>query len=362
MRLVDLFSGCGGLSLGAQQAGFEIAAAFDHDPDLTYSHAINFPDTTLVHKDIAQVRAADLVAAAGGRFDGLIGGPPCQGFSLIGKRDPADPRRQLVAHFFRLVRESKPLFFVMENVPGLGQREARRVLEAALETVRPAYRLLGPALWDAARFGAATRRVRLFVIGVRSDQAPMPDAALSAQEAPSVSISEAIRDLGDAEFVGQHDGFDQWRIVQDIASGYARGRQASDRHCTGHRKAKHTAAVLARFAAVEPGTVERIGRYPRLAWDGLCPTLRAGTGRDRSSHMAIRPIHPEENRVITAREAARIQGFPDTFRFHPTVWHSFRMIGNSVSPVMSKAIFTALLDHLSVDAFSAEKQQHARLS
>ena len=94
------------------------------------------------------------------------------------------------------------------------------------------------------------------------------------------------------------------------------------------------------------GHMDPIGRHPRLAWNGLCPTLRAGTGSDRGSYQSVRPIHPEENRVITVREAARLQGFPDNHLFHPTVWHSFRMIGNSVSPIMAEAIFSAIAAHL----------------
>jgi DNA (cytosine-5)-methyltransferase 1 len=88
--------------------------------------------------------------------------------------------------------------------------------------------------------------------------------------------------------------------------------------------------------------MDKIGRHPRLAWGGQCPTLRAGTGADRGSYQSVRPIHPSENRVITVREAARLQGFPDSHLFHPTVWHSFRMIGNSVSPIIAKAVFQAI--------------------
>lgn len=122
--------------------------------------------------------------------------------------------------------------------------------------------------------------------------------------------------------------------------------RASDKVFTGHRPTIHTQGVVDRFARVKQGQVDPVGRHPRLAWEGLCPTLRAGTGADKGSYQAVRPIHPEEDRVITVREAARLQGFPDTHLFHPTVWHSFRMIGNSVSPIMAKAIFSAIAAHL----------------
>ncbi|HFX4291534.1 TPA: DNA cytosine methyltransferase, partial [Escherichia coli] len=104
--------------------------------------------------------------------------------------------------------------------------------------------------------------------------------------------------------------------------------------------------VKARYSSILPGMVDPVSKSKCLLWDGLCPTLRAGTGSDKGSHQAVRPLHPEEGRVITVREAARLQGFPDWFVFHHTKWHSFRMIGNSVSPLMSKHIMGEIYDAL----------------
>ncbi|MNG21187.1 Modification methylase AplI [compost metagenome] len=109
---------------------------------------------------------------------------------------------------------------------------------------------------------------------------------------------------------------------------------------------KHTQPVIERFSETRPGETELVSRYPRLSWGGHCPTLRAGTGSDKGSFQAMRPIHPSEPRVITVREAARLQGFPDWFLFHPTIWHSFRMIGNSVSPLMSHHLMSIIAEKL----------------
>ena len=152
MTLVDLFCGCGGFSLGAHNAGFDVAVAFDNDPTLTSSFAHNFPD---------QVQRL-----AEQPITGIIGGPPCQGFSDIGRREAGDPRRQLLGHFFRIVSELQPSFFVMENVRGLAYADARGVLDAAIKQVADRYHILGPTILDAADYGAATRRRRLFVIGI----------------------------------------------------------------------------------------------------------------------------------------------------------------------------------------------------
>jgi len=346
MKLVDLFCGSGGFSLGAHQAGFDVAAAFDVDPILTSSFPANFPNTKLHLADVAVLTGKEVEYAVGGKVDGVFGGPPCQGFSDIGLRQANDERRQLLGHFFRLVRELRPKFFVMENVPGLAYRDARSVLDEAIDIVANNYDILGPCVWDAADFGAPTKRRRIFVIGIaRSIGAPLTLEEVAVRQKPAATVVDAILDLQNARRLKDADGFDVWEITKrGRPSNYAKRLRSPDGRFTGHRFTTHTPKVTQRFAKVLPGGVDEVGRHPRLDWDGQCPTLRAGTGADRGSFQAVRPIHPDEPRVITVREAARLQGFPDRHIFHPTVWHSFRMIGNSVSPFMSRAIFEALAE------------------
>lgn len=347
-RVVDLFCGTGGFSLGAHAAGMDVVAAFDNDPVLTSSYETNFPGTKLILRDISSLAADELLLAAGGEVDGLIGGPPCQGFSSIGKRDPDDPRRKLLLHFFRLVADVVPTFFVMENVQGLAYRDARPALDEAIKIVRPEYRVLGPMVMDAGEYGAATVRKRLFVIGIRRDQAAeMSERDLEAHKVPRATVRQAIADLAGAERVGHTDGFDVWRTRRrGRPTDYASELRGPGGLFTGHEATAHSDEVRKRFGKVGQGEIDRVGRHPRLAWAGQCPNLRAGTGPDRGSFQSVRPIHPDEDRVITVREAARLQGFPDSHLFHPTVWHSFRMIGNSVSPKMSLAILTTVLEKL----------------
>jgi DNA (cytosine-5)-methyltransferase 1 len=344
LHIIDLFCGCGGFSLGAHSAGLAPSLAFDIDPILTSSFSVNFPKTRLSLADLSYVNGLDIKRLAGGNVFGVFGGPPCQGFSDIGKRKPDDPRRTLLGHFFRLIAELQPAFFVMENVRGLGYADARPVLVDALNLLPSYYEILGPIILDAADFGAATRRPRLFVIGYDRayvDRFSVED--LTLRQRPPATVRAAIADIASAKHVTEVDGYDIWKIVRrGRSSNYASGLLAPDLTFTGNRKTAHTPAVVARFERLPQGGVDQIGRHPRLTWNGQCPTLRAGTGNDRGSYQSVRPIHPDEPRVITVREAARLQGFPDTFRFHPTVWHSFRMIGNSVSPVVSKAIFETI--------------------
>jgi DNA (cytosine-5)-methyltransferase 1 len=347
MRLVELFCGGGGFSRGAHNAGFEVAAAYDVDPILTSSYPLNFPETKLFHRDVATLSGAEIESDVGEKPFGIFGGPPCQGFSDIGKRLKDDPRRELLGHFFRIVSEVRPQFFVMENVRGLAYQDARPVLDEALKLVDKDYDILGPTIWNAAEFGAATSRHRMFVIGVlKAREAPMRLTDVEKRKRNPATVKQAIADLAHAQQLDEMEtlpGFDRWQIRRKGSpSDYAWTLRSDDKIFTGHRATVHTAAVIQRFRAVTPGKMEPIGRHPRLKWLGQCPTLRAGTGSDRGSFQSVRPIHPDEPRVITVREAARLQGFPDAHVFHPTIWHSFRMIGNSVSPIMAEAIFAAI--------------------
>ena len=348
MRVVDLFCGGGGLSLGAHQAGFAVAAAIDNDPILVSSYAYNFPDAKLVLEDVTTLDGEAVRAAAGGQVHAIVGGPPCQGFSAIGRRNPDDPRRRLLDDFFRIVREVRPVFFVMENVLGLGYANARGILDEALRHTE-GYGTLGPVVWNAAEFGAATNRARLFVVGIHADYGdPLKAEDLDVLKRPAASVRAAIVDLENASALAdEEDGFDTWRITRvGRPTEYARALRSADGRFTGHRKTRHSESVARRFAGVPAGGVDRIGRHPRLSWSGQSPAIRAGTGADRGSYQAVRPIHPQHPRVITVREAARLQGFPDRHRFHPTIWHSFRMIGNSVSPIMARAIFQGISNSL----------------
>lgn len=343
MRAIDLFCGTGGFSRGAIEAGFDVVAAFDIDPNLTYSHSYNFPETKLYLEDVSKLTGTKIRAKIGETIDLIFGGPPCQGFSMMGKRQTSDPRRQLLDHFFRVVSEVKPAVFVMENVEGLLFGEARNVLDHALRHVT-GYEVLDPIVLDASEYGAATKRKRAFVFGYDPARClPITETLIKSVKSKPATVEDALSGLANCTNLGEVDGYDLWKLGKSIKlSNYAKLLANNDRTFTGNQATKHTESVVARFANLEPGKTDSVGRHPRLKLDGQCPTLRAGTGADKGSHQSLRPIHPSENRVITVREAARLQGFPDCHRFHPTIWHSFRQIGNSVSPIMAKSILQVI--------------------
>jgi DNA (cytosine-5)-methyltransferase 1 len=364
LTCVDLFSGCGGFGLGAELAGYEVIAAVDIEPNLQSAYRLNFPSTRAILADIGNLdkSAWSFVLGKGlPRLDLLIGGPPCQGFSRIGLRQKDDPRNSLIGHFFRHVSLLKPRVFVMENVEGLMDAGNLTFLTEALEMLPSYYKIVGPIVISAADFGAPTTRKRVIVVGF--DQRDVDEIDLTAinqiKTANRVSVRDAIADLP-APIADSKDkrnyGWARYPALKQI-SDYAQARRMfPDRpigwqyalselslgNVSGLFETSHSIAVQDRFIETAQGKVEPISRYPKLAWTGQCPTLRAGTGADKGSFQAMRPIHPSQPRVITVREAARLQGFPDWFVFHPTKWHSFRMIGNSVSPVVSEALLKLL--------------------
>lgn len=361
--LIDLFSGCGGFSLGAELAGFHSLVAIDNNPVLQSGYKKNFPITRAIEADVGQILRPDWRQLIGNvRPDGIIGGPPCQGFSRIGKRSKGDPRNTLIHHFYRHVDELHPKFFVMENVEGLLDDDSRNVLMSAIERVAGRYTILGPLVVNAAHFGAATNRRRVIVVGYDPDDCDtLSVEELQPTPARLATVQDAISDIPTPiEDGGQSDDFG-WakypsrsgtlsayaRALRDVAPeglGWAEAvRLHKEGFVSGLHETRHTAKVARRYASIEGGKSDPISKSYRLKWDGQCPTIRAGTGAEKGAFQAVRPLHPTEGRVITVREAARMQAFPDWFVFHPTKWHSFRMIGNSVSPSVSFGLLSKLL-------------------
>lgn len=355
--ILDLFCGCGGFSLGAELAGFHSIAAVDIDPTLQSAYKRNFPKTKAVESDVSEIQLNDWRQLIGkSRPAGIIGGPPCQGFSRMGKRQKDDPRNNLVHHFYRHVKELSPKFFVMENVQGLLDEENIETLMTGIDQVSNRYEILGPFVVNAANFGAPTNRFRVIVIGY--DPAEVDPLSIEGFLGHGIqtNIREAISDLpGPIPDPKDENNFGwaKYPRIKSKLSDYSLKMRAmppagigdaeaisllKSRYISGLVETQHSSAVIERFRTTPNGRPDPISRSYRLSWSGLSPTLRAGTGADKGSFQAVRPIHPSQGRVITVREAARIQGFPDWFIFHPTKWHSFRMIGNSVSPLVSEFI------------------------
>lgn len=364
-KIVDLFCGCGGFGLGAKQAGFDVVVAVDIDDTLRSAYKDNFPHTRVMNGDLSKMdRDSWSMLLGTEEIDGVIGGPPCQGYSRMGVGDINDPRRSLLGHFFRTVNIIQPKFFVMENVEGLLDEGNVEELEEAVGLVDARYKTLGPVLLDASDYGAPTKRKRVVVIGFDPEQ--MGEIAVGdiiGAKKSAVTVRDAISDLPEpiAKNTASNDmGWAAYRTEADV-SRYAKqmrslpmpGMGSSSAIeklkaglASGYFETIHSEKVKKRYSETRPGETDKISRAKKLSWEGLCPTLRAGTGADKGSHQAVRPLHPDAARVITVREAARLQGFPDWFSFHKTKWHSFRMIGNSVSPLVSESILAIIKEKI----------------
>lgn len=370
-KVVDLFAGVGGLSLGAARAGFTIALAVERDRHASAAHKINFPHTPHLETDIAKLSPDELLTAAGikhGQLSGLIGGPPCQGFSTMGHRHSSDARNNLFRRFFELVAGCEPLFFLAENVPGICNDKFSSIRKDAFSLVRASYVLLEPLRLNASHFGAPTTRERIFFIGYKKNlRWVLTENHIRQLQRPSpITVSKALRGLPKRILSSWQHESQGWRITEPLPQSHFYNRvsgcvppltgdqNAIDqlRHnqlVSGCLGTHHTDDVKARFTKLSPGQMDQPSRAMRLEPHGLCPTLRAGTGSDRGSFQAVRPIHPTSPRVITPREAARLQGFPDWFQFAPSKWHSFRQIGNSVSPLLAEVLLKAIYNVLAPD-------------
>jgi DNA (cytosine-5)-methyltransferase 1 len=361
---IDLFAGAGGMSLGFEQAGFDIAAAVEIDPIHCATHEFNFPRTATICASVVDASGDDIRQRAGlgdADIDVVFGGAPCQGFSLIGKRALDDPRNRLVFHFVRLIDELRPKYFVFENVKGLTlgkHADFLHELIAALDE-RGYDCLLPYRVLNAADYGVPQDRRRLFLIGARRglELPRYPQASKTA-----ATVADAIADLPNADAFVELYASDAVRTVWETHAPYARRLRGLDRDpsdlayrrefdanvLTSSLRTEHTELSKSRFLATEPGKTEPISRFRKLPADGLCNTLRAGTDSARGAFTSPRPIHPALPRVITVREAARLHSYPDWFRLHSTKWHGFRQVGNSVPPLLARAVASEIVRALGV--------------
>ncbi len=368
---IDLFAGAGGMSLGFEQAGFDIVAAVEIDPIHCATHEYNFPAATTICASVIDLTGNEIRRRAklGTKdIDVVMGGAPCQGFSLMGKRAFDDPRNQLVFHYVRIVKELQPKYCIFENVKGLTLGAHAQFLAETIAALGEAgYDVLTPyRVLNAADYGVPQDRRRLFLVGTRKGL-NLPDYPEPHLE--RVTVWEAIGDLPNAEDFDTlwHQDFvsAQW----ETTSSYGRKLRGFDRDpddysysrhfdpslLTCSIRTRHTSSSRSRFAATKQGKTEPISHFRRLDPDGLCNTLRAGTDSARGAHTSPRPIHPWLPRVITVREAARLHSYPDWFRLHSTKWHGCRQIGNSVPPLLARALASELLRAQSIKPSKPKK-------
>ncbi|MEO0705604.1 MAG: DNA cytosine methyltransferase [Cyanobacteria bacterium J06649_5] len=361
---IDLFAGAGGLALGFEQAGFDVPVAVEIDPVHAVVHQFNFPLCKIIPRSVKEISGRTIRRAAKLSLRQpiavVIGGAPCQGFSIMGPRSLSDPRNALVKDFIRLVAELQPSYFVFENVKGLTIGRNRPFLaEIVSEMASIGYDLITPwQILNACDYGVPQNRERLFLIGAKKEtpapsyptpQNHQPTCAEALEDLPDAERFEALKQVGEVltplpSPVSHYASL--MRCVSQAGWHYGYRREWNTALLTNSIRTNHSVKSRDRFAKTTPGKREPVSHFFRLPPDGICNTLRAGTDSARGSFTSPRPIHYRYARCITVREMARLHGFPDWFRLHSTKWHGARQIGNSVPPPLARAIASEILDAL----------------
>jgi DNA (cytosine-5)-methyltransferase 1 len=346
-KVLDLFCGAGGLSLGFKNAGFEIVCAMDHDESAlkTYSHNIGHH---VHHCDLGDDVALPNSAV-------IVGGPPCQGFSSAGVRRNGDTRNNLVATFARAIAVMRPTAFLFENVEGfLTAEDGARVIDLLKPLLEAGYRIHLRKI-NAANYGVPQHRKRVIALGGLgwdpTFPAPThtafgaPGALLASSHLPpSPTITDAIRDLPPAVSVPPGNPQGHWfRPLQGVDLERAQAMGAGMKMRDLPEDLRHPSYVRRAFRRVMDGTpTDRRGGAPaglrRLRPD---EPSKAITGGARSEFL-----HPKENRPITARECARLQTFPDEFIFLGTPSEQSQLIGNAVPPLLARSFAVRLIQDL----------------
>lgn len=328
---VDLFSGCGGLSLGLQHAGFRVGAAVEIEPKAQATYRLNHPDVALYEQDIRKIDPVAMLKCMGlneGELDLLAGCPPCQGFSRLRTKNQAssvnDPRNDLVRDFLRFVKAMKPRTVMMENVPGLANDGRFKRMCAGLEKLD--YRYVVHVL-DAADYGVAQRRKRLIVLASRVHQ-----PAIANRAGTRLTVREALAGVGAPS------------TTKDALHAIPERRTQAVRHLialvpkNGGSQSDLPSELQLDCFKKSRGFNDV---YGRMSWDEVAPTITSGCHNPSKGRF----LHPSYNRTITLREAALLQGFPKDYKFDTS--HGKEaialMIGNALPPPFIAAHAQGLL-------------------
>ena len=351
VAVVDLFCGAGGLSAGFEQDGYDIVGGVDSEAAFSETFEHNH-DAEFVEADVSEATGPGILDRLGydpGDVDGVIGGPPCQGFSLAGaKTNPADERNFLVTNFIKSVYTMEPDWFVMENVPRITTMEDGKVLEYVLSQFEKIGYHTEWAVLNAADYGVPQSRKRAFVIGHRTvTEIQFPEATfraspeqqtLWANREPPRTVADAFGDLPSL-----NPGEQKTNYESPPAGAYQTEMRCDHSKLHNHRAPNHGERVVTRIQQASQG--EKIpydswSQKRRLADGEPAPTLLAGPRP--TYHFA----HPSDDRGLSVRERARLQSFPDGYLFKGPVAKQRQMTGNAVPPLLSRAVARALSEQV----------------
>ena len=347
-KVIDLFAGVGGLSLGFEKAGFDVVLANEYDSSIATAYQYNHKDTKMIVGDITSIDLNETFGKYVGKIDVIIGGPPCQGFSQKGQRKTInDERNFLFKYYVKVVDLVKPTYFVMENVPNLLTAEKgyfRKELVELFDTI--GYKL-NMGVLNASDYGVPQNRRRAVIIGKYKKNAPNLPVALHKV----VTIWDAISDLA---FLNSGEGTEEQEYRFPPQSDYERELRGKCNILHNHVATRHSAIALKRLAMIPPNAGREVlpedqltksiysGTWTRMRKDEISVTITTRFDTPSSGKFT----HPYLNRAITVREAARIQSFPDDFVFIGNKGSQMKQVGNAVPPLLAKAIALTIMEDI----------------
>lgn len=334
---IDLFSGAGGLHIGFERAGFGIKLCIDNDDIVERTHKRNFPDIPIINMDINQVPIDEIRKyLTDCSLDVIIGGPPCQGFSTIGRRvspnpkirSKKDPRNELVLTYARIIKELRPKFIVMENVKGILTLERGIYLQNVLTILSDAGYNAGYKLINMADFGVPEIRERVIIIGNRL----------------GLPVSFPIPDHSD----NAGDNLPAWENCWDVLKDL---ENVPDNPAFNHVVLKHTEKNIQRYRLIPEGGRLPEDKLPKDLYRKNFGNTYKRLARNRPALTMVPgndafPIHPTLNRSLTVREAARIQTFPDSIIFEGNRRQQGHQVGNAVPPLFSKKLAEFIIEQI----------------
>ena len=371
-KSIDLFSGAGGMSEGFRQAGFSICAANDFDADAAITYKANHIGTEFIPGPIESISATNFLRAANikkGELDVLVGGPPCQAFSVYNhQRGMHDERSGLFREYLKIVEGIMPKFVVIENVTGITSvADGKAVQEIYLSLKNLGYHVEHRIL-RAEEFGVPQERRRIFFIGSLCQQKivwPIPFCWPNSLF-PSVTVKEAIGDLPKLNIL---EGSEEAEYTLESGSNYQKMMREDSNMVCNHVAPFLAPINLERLKHIPPGgswrdipvellpagmklakRSDHTKRYGRLHPNGLASTILTKCDLHWGAY-----IHYDQERTLTVREAARLQSFPDRFKFLGAKGEQFRQVGNAVPPLLAKAVAQSIASMLNSTPIGLEQ-------
>lgn len=335
LNVLDLFCGAGGLSYGFESAGFDILLGIDNDAKALETFELNHKGSKSICGDITQINYEEHIKPLlnGKQIDVIIGGPPCQGMSLSGPRKFDDPRNKLYLSYIRLVKEIQPKAFVIENVPGLVGLFGGQIKDSIIEKFTDMGYHIEYKILCSADYGVPQSRKRVVFVGTRVGKFDYPETNPNV-----VTCSMALSDLPALE---DELGEEVSEYALPPQNYYQQLMRKKSDVVLNHVAARHSDKVKKIISLVPDGgnckdlpEEYRSSRNFHVAWTRFASNKPAPTIDTGHRHH----FHYKYNRVPTVRECARLQSFPDDFKFLGNKTQQFRQVGNAVPPLMAQAI------------------------